>query len=177
MKVHFAPTKSPWNKGRIGPREDQDWFVALDAIATAFQAGDSVVVTSKNQLYGMETSEVVLYKKVLKELGIPEEAIEVNAKGMETIAHVQAALESSAKLGARTMVIYAREPFLSRVVWIARRSTSSIAILRHETFGVPRARENKTDWVLRFLYPVIDLLGHKKRFQKLVNKRRKAGKL
>ncbi|MGD0328127.1 MAG: ElyC/SanA/YdcF family protein [Minisyncoccia bacterium] len=173
-KIIVPLIKNPSSKGRFGPTEKQDWYTGLvkaESLSRKDWPAATILLVSAFQANG-EKTEMEFYRLAL-EININKENIVEVKKGQETIEQLQVANEYAKKKNAELIIISSILHY-PRVWWICRRD--GIKAKHHCTGGIPRPREVLTDITLIFLFPLIDLLGGRKWFQKKVQMRRASGK-
>lgn len=161
-------TKSPLpRKGRFGRKSWQDWYRGCKtAVALALEHDASILVASSFRTED-GTREVEFYRRVLEEMGASVEVVE---EGFETIGQLDAAFKAAA--GKQPIVISSILHF-PRVWWLCRGKNTKHSVV----WGIPRPSEAIADIFLAFLFPIIDRLGWRGRFQKWSIRRRAAGKI
>jgi hypothetical protein len=166
-------TKSPHQRGRIGSKTCQDWYVACQEAAemVASDPQARVLVLSDVRIEG-EENEAEIYRHALLELGVPEERLVVEHHEYETIGQVYHALGKAREMNTRVTFV-ASIVHAPRVWWLTRQAKDVDYVL---TDGWARPREFVTDLALAFLFPLIDLCGQRKSFQNMVCNRRKGGR-
>ena len=162
-------TKSPWQRGRIGRLEYQDWYRGLIKAITYRGTSDKIAIISgfkSNQAAGM--SEIEFYREALEALRFdPQHAI-YSDHGLETTSQIRLAHEMARALKARLVIVSTWTHYL-RVRWIARGINATHVI----AWGLPRPRELLTDILLTFVYPIIEIAGAHTRFIERVHQRRR----
>jgi hypothetical protein len=166
-------TKSPHQRGRIGSKMRQDWYVACQEVAemAATYPEARVLVLSDVQIKG-EEHEAEIYRQALLGLGVPEERLIVEYQEHETIGQVYHAIGKAREMNTRVTFV-ASVVHIPRVWWLTRQAKDVDYVL---TDGWARPREFVTDLALVFLFPLIDLCGQRKWFQDQVRNRRKGGR-
>ena len=115
-----------------------------------------------------------IYCDAASDIGISETILRKIPYGYETIGQVEYVGELAKQENANIIFISSLSHF-PRVWWICKRAG---IIAQHKiAFGIPRPTEIISDTALIFLYPIIDLFGMKKWFQRKLIQRRKEGKL
>lgn len=174
MKTIIVPlTKSAWMKGRIGKMEKQDWFLGLKkALILRDTITDSEVIIVSNVKIPYQPSEIEMYRMAAKKLGA--EKIRMVSECFDTISQIDWSFQTAKKENGRLIFISTWTHWL-RVQWILLRLKQRV--VKHLIcWGRPRPRELLTDLILTFLFPMIDMLGMRKKFLDTVKKRRLAGK-
>ncbi len=166
-------TKSPLpDKGRIGPREKQDWYQSLvlaKKLANSIE-NSFIYIISKVRIRGM-IAEADLYEQILEKIGVPKEKIVTIRRAYETTVQCRIAFEEAQKENANLIII--STPFhYPRVRWICRGKAAKHYI----AWGRPRTKEAFTDSMLMFLFPLLDLFGLDSFFRNLVNSWRIRGR-
>ena len=118
-----------------------------------------------------EDSEADSYLWALHKIGVPSERIRVIRKGYETVEQLTVARDIR-ETEHKELVVISTFLHYPRVRWIAR----GLQATHHSVVGVPHPAEALTDILLTVLFPLIDMLGGRARFVKLVRRRRMAGK-
>lgn len=166
-------TKSSWRSGRIGPVEMQDWYIALKKakeLLVVCSCNSKILVLSDFQAAGCE-HEVDCSLWALHQLGVSDEDILVVREARETIEQLAIAQHIARERGAK-LVIISTGLHYPRVRWLAR----GVGGEHYFVVGIPRPRELLTDFVLMFLFPVLDCVGARDWFLSKVKKRRLSGK-
>lgn len=164
-------TKGPAAKGRIGPREWQDWYRSLvltKKLMPRYQPC-SVAILSNFQVAG-EMHEVYFYLEALEELSIPD--VVVIREAYETMGQLEYAFEMARRERVNLVVISTWLHF-PRVWWLCR----GMGVKHHVAWGIPRPSLAAADIFLTFALPALDLLGLRKWFKKRLERRRTSGKL
>ena len=175
-KVALLPlTKSPHERGRVGPRERQDWYVGL--VEAARRAHDDpkaqILVISAFQAKDSR-SEVDLYVEVLHELGISDEQIVVIPQAMETVEQLHIA-DAYAREHGMELVVISSKLHSPRVRKICK--YDGIVATHYRTAGIPRPWGAVTDIGLTVLFPALVRLGLRDWFARRLAKRRASGKI
>ena len=170
MKYIFPLPKSPWPEGRVGPREQQDWYrAAIKAGRMQASAPDSkILLVSATKVEG--TKGDLFYYGELFDRSAPH-VVSIEA-GLETVTQLGAA-EWAAKKAEAKLVVISTWLHYPRVRWLCRGKNFE----HHWVFGIPRLKEVKNDVLLIFLFPLIDILGLRAWFLRRVLERREGGKL
>ncbi|MBI2474669.1 MAG: YdcF family protein [Candidatus Taylorbacteria bacterium] len=116
-------------------------------------------------------AEADYYVEALKKLGAQNVSIE--RRGFDTIGQLQIAKAIAAEKKADLIIISTATHYL-RVRWLC--ITEAVKAKHYITSGIPRPREAITDIILTFLFPIIDILGLRKKYLALISTRRKSGK-
>lgn len=165
-------TKSPHTKGRIGPRELQDWYRGLaKTVFLQRKFLESKILIISNVHIEGEEHEADIYNKALQDLGIKREDIIVIKDCYETIGQIDT-LKKINREGSYKLVLVSTWLHFGRVWWLAR----GMHVTHFIAFGIPRPRESLTDIFLTFLFPIVDILGKREWFRQKVITRRKEGK-
>lgn len=165
-------TKSP-HSGRIGKKEWQDWYRGLALAKKILRPGvDKILVVSDVKIKG-EKHEADIYVSALQELNVDTADIVVIKSAQETIGQIDVAKEIGQKENLSLVFISTWTHYL-RVRWIT--FFDKIRAKHFTTFGIPRPREAFTDLISTFLFPLIDILGLRKKFKERVSLRRKQGR-
>lgn len=168
-------TKSPFDKGRVGPRNWQDWYCGITAALNySYEvAGSQILVLSDVHVSGQK-SEVQIYTEALRFMGCNNPRI--IHEGQETIGQIEYVVKL-AREENEELVFFVSVLHYPRVAWICRDYTDSVKIRIVPVWGIPRPKEAITDFVLIFLYPILDSLipSFKEWFQNRVVRRREAG--
>lgn len=166
--------KTAWKKGRIGPENLQDWFVAIKMAKDMLEIykPSKVIVVSGLQVSG-QNPEADNMVQALKELGVSNENIVIIKNGVETIGQINLARKYARSNGYKLVIISSWIHY-PRVRWITKKM---MGVKNLFAFGIPRPKEVLTDSILTFLFPIIDLLGLRKAFLDATTKRRLSGKL
>ncbi len=166
-------TKSPLpDKGRIGPREKQDWYQSLILAKKLLAANENsfIYIISKVRIKGV-LPEADLYEQTLEKLDVPKEKIVTIRRAYETTVQCRIAFEEAERENANLIII--STPFhYPRVRWICRGKAAKHYI----AWGQPRIKEMCTDIILIILFPLLDLLGLDTFFRNLVNSWRIRGR-
>jgi len=167
-KIILIP-KSPWEEGRWGKREKQDWFRGcVLAAEIAQKENGTIIVPTSFTRKGQDES--ALYQVALIELDVR------NAKfpreGNETIAQIDACARIVQDPNVN-LVIVSTFSHWPRVYWL----TFGIPRCRRRiAWGIPRPLELFTDIIFGALFPIIDICGGRDWFQRKVSARREKGK-
>lgn len=160
--------------GRVGPTQWQDWYrgcvkaVALER--KLVECGQQVVIVIVNAVHTTGYQRESDYAaEALRGLGARNILVEL--KSHETIGELEAVCEIAKQEKAELIIISTFAHYL-RVAWLLR----GIPAEHYIAFGLPRWREMVTDAILTVLFPLLDLLGGRKRFLEMVNRRRLNGK-
>lgn len=164
-------TKGPCAKGRVGPREWQDWYRGLVMTRKLLSRypNSLVLILSNLQVEG-ERHEADIYCEAAIELGIPH-FVAIH-ETYETMGQLEYALEMAKEEG-HTLVVISTWLHFPRVWWLCR----GHEVKHHVAWGIPRPSLALADIILTFAMPVIDLLGRREWFKKRLEKRRTSGKL
>ena len=172
--IYGIMPKSPWPQGRIGSEFMQDWYAqcteAAEQVRKHKHRGIEIVVSSETHVKGAEREDRY-YRDALGHLGVIPTLL---CKGTETESHICALGEYAATREADLVIIVTKAHYW-RVRWICWRQGVKASLIK--VAGWARPSELRSDWVLTFLYPIIDLCGLKGRFLQLVRTRRDSGKL
>jgi hypothetical protein len=152
----------------------QDWYCgirkSLDFSYSVY--GSQILVLSRVKVEG-QRSEVDIYCEALRELGcISPRVIE---EGYETIGQIEYAIDLARKENQK-LTIFVSFLHYPRVVWICRKC-KDVDIDIRPVLGIPRPKEAITDFILIFVYPILDTLfsGFRVWFQNRVIGRREMG--
>ena len=159
-------TKTPWQAGRIGKRERQDWYQGcalakelLDRLKAEGKLA-KIFILSAFQAKGQAT-ERALYREALQELGVGPGDIETIHHGLETIGQVEY-LDTFAKAGYVIHLISV-ETQHDRV----RLLTREMGFLHYKACGIARPSDRRTDRILDILFPALDRIHARKIFLKV----------
>lgn len=172
MKTIILPlTKNPDPAGRYGPVHWQNWFRGCEkAVQLEREIGKvgevSILVLSSFQLVG-RPSEADIYAQTLSECGANN--IDVIHRGNETVGQIEFVV-GFLKPDDRLIIISSLEHF-PRVWWLVHGKNIEHRIV----WGIPRPREVITDFLLSFIFPIIDLFGLRKWYQRKIGNRRDSG--
>ena len=160
--------KSPRPKrGRVGPEEWQDWYRGcVRAVALASEQNAPIVVPSAFRTGNV--SEADFYRIVLKKMGAAD--VEAVDEGLETIGQLEAVFKAAA---GKKLIVVSSILHFPRVWWLCRGKGVQHSVV----WGIPRPSEAIVDIVLALIFPIVDLLGWRSKFQKWSVRRRKAGKI
>jgi vancomycin permeability regulator SanA len=176
MKTIYIVGKSAIpSEGRVGPRTLQDSYKLCKKAAELYkqEPGSKVVIITgfKTKQEGFEAA---WYVDVLTTLGVSMDDMVLKLHGVETIEQLEIAKVFSDEAYPDFFVIstalhYPRVRYLCARMGLQARFKI--------VYGLPRPKEAITDALLIFLFPVIDLLGFRKKFQNAVIARRAKGKV
>ena len=173
--------KSPHSSGRIGQRKMQDWFRGVKKSVSISQKTNGEILVISNAQYLNQKHEVDLYREALYELGMVNPR--VVREGYETIEQINLSFQLAAK-ERKDLVFVSTFSHFPRVWWLVasckrhyKKIGTPIKARNYVAFGISRTREMITDIVLAVLFPLIDILGGRKLFLRMVNRRRLKGKL
>lgn len=174
MEEHFVLlplTKGPCAKGRIGPREWQDWYRGLVVTRKLLPRypNSFVLILSNLQVEG-ERHEADIYCEAVMELGITN-FVAIH-ETYETMSQLEYALEMAKEEGY-TLVVISTWLHFPRVWWLCRNRH----VRHHIAWGIPRPSLAVADIILTFAMPVLDLLRLREWFKKRLELRRTSGKL
>lgn len=179
-------TKSPAPvKGRVGPKERQDWYqsclMAMEELHRALRTEEEscvvsnlIVVPSAVTMADSLPEAAIYFHTLVKELGIPEIFVDTPKVGHETIGQIEYLmryLDEGYKVHLVCTALH-----LPRVWWLSRKYGERVSFgctIR----GIPRPTEAVTDIVMAVVFPIIDLLGYRSRFQQRVITQRLQGNL
>ena len=181
-RVIIVPViKSPHSSGRVGTRKMQDWFRGVKKSVFISQKIDGEILVISNAKYLNQQHEVDLYKEALSELGLVNPR--VVHEGYETIEQVVQSFEL-ASAEKKDLIFISTFTHFPRVWWLVasckrhyKKIGAPIKARNSVVFGIPRPREMLTDMVLAIIFPLVDILGGRKLFLRMVNRRRLKGKL
>lgn len=164
-------TKTPHERGRIGPRRWQDWYrAALLAAQLADRIKRSEVLILSNVRFNGERHEVEHYVEALREAGCPERQIRVVRSQYETVGQIKRAFFIAEEENAELIVISTFLHF-PRVWWLCWGED-----VKHRfAFGIPRPLEMATDIMMWFVFPLLGLIHLERWFVKKVIERRRRG--
>ena len=157
---------------RPGPEDRYDWRVQC-RLAAALQRSEPDVMVYVPSAFHQEgaSSEIEFYGERLRAEGIPEVALRLEQRGLETVEQCELATALAVAHGARLVVIscYAHFP---RVRYLMNGYTVEHVV----AWGTPSAWLQLTHVVLQWGFPVIDKLGLRQAWKDRVARRRKEGK-
>jgi len=174
-------TKGPHPTGRIGPQHLQDWWrglvIARRLLNLARKEREVMIyIVSDVQVAG-EDHEVDLYIEALLSMG-DYKTMELSCvrKCQETICQINHVLEYAERNNAEVIFVSTWLHY-PRVRWLTWRANASMNVKcwHKVVFGIPRPKEALTDFVLIFLFPVIDLMGKREWFLRKIERRRLSG--
>ena len=178
--------KSPWPKGRIGPKERQDWYIALSkAVSVSRTMNAGILIISGVFVKGV-LPEFQYYRDELVKMGLTrivdydwgklgkDRFIELY-ENQETVGQIEGAAEVCWKRDFYPIFVSTWLHY-PRVRWLTRSGTFYFEAEHHAVFGIPRPREAITDIILMVLFPLIDWFGLRTWFQEKVIARRKTGR-
>ncbi len=168
-------TKSPFAKGRFGPRAWQDWYCGIKAALnySYLVYRCEILVLSAVHISGQK-SEAEIYTEALESMGCNNPR--VIHEGQETIGQIEYAVNLARKEN-KVLVFFVSILHYPRVRWICKDYKDSVKIKIVPVWGIPRPKEAITDFILIFMYPILDTLfsGFKGWFQNNVIERREMG--
>ncbi len=157
--------------GRIGPEHLQDWYRGcIKAIKLARKLNGKIFIPTAFASQG--ENEADFYALVFKDLGAKEGEVTTVQLGFETIEQLNVALETAERAG-RSLIIVSSILHFPRVLWLTRMENVTHRVI----IGIPRPKEALTDLALMVLFPIIDILGLRKKFLAYMKKRRLDGKV
>jgi hypothetical protein len=167
----FLPTQGP-HLPRTGPEALFDWRAQcrLAAKLQAERPEACIYVPSAFQQEGAR-SELEFYGEQLRAEGVPEEGMQLDARGLDTVEQCELALAAAASASARLIAVTGSTQ-ARRVRYLTR---------GHEVehFTV-RGTTNRGLWfthsVLGFVFPVLDHLGLREQWKAFVARRRLQGR-
>ncbi|MES2223808.1 MAG: hypothetical protein V4469_02640 [Patescibacteria group bacterium] len=173
MNIIVPLPKSPLpHKGRIGSREQQDWYSGLVHTATLATLDPSsevwVITALKVDDY---QSEADLYLETLLKLGVPAHQIRVFNEGYETMGQIDF-IENNT-LPSDPITLFVAPTHYLRVIWFTKKIKNVKVVI---AWGLPRILEAVTDCIFTVLFPIADLLGQRARVKKIILRRREANK-
>lgn len=176
LKTIILPlTKSPCERGRVGPRKWQNWYrgckkaVKLEKKFLARGNEVEILILTDFQTKG-SPHDADYYTEALRELNASK--LRVICEETETVGQIKKANQIAKREGKRLVVISSLAHF-PRVWWICRGEKIAHSIV----CGIPRPKEFITDIILDVAFPLIDILGQRNRFERFVEKRRESGKI
>jgi hypothetical protein len=177
-KVIFILPKSPIPaKGRYGPRTWQDWHRAcIKAARLAAKHQDSIVLISSSFSTPQEGPEILLYKQILFNLGVPSSRIITIPEGNETIGQLHSAWRYAQTHDRELIVVHTLTHTL-RVWYLCWKDDMKAQTRIGAIFALPRPKEVIIDGVLTVLFPVLDLFGRREKFLAKLHARRAGGTL
>lgn len=164
-------------RGRIGSRELQDWLLLCKKAALLQSSYRSVgrdsriLILSAFRAIGSTVSEADYYERALACYGVEKSEIQEAQCTYETIGELEYALHLAEKEHARLVIIVTFLHF-PRVWWL---TCGKNKVDCQIVFGIPRPEEAFTDMVGMILFPIIDLLGFRKTWQRYIRDRRIQG--
>ena len=189
-RIIMAMSKSAWPEGRVGKREEQDWFLVVEEARNRLleyrKSGVKAVVIA---VTGMKPSastqpEIYFYKEALLSLGLVEgKDFSLISTGIDTITQLHEAFGFvNLWHGAQLEIVCTKLHFF-RTIWLCfwdkklLNGNTKVMCYTPKKFGKPRSEEIINDLVMMLAIPIIDILGLRKNFLNYVNKRRSSGKL
>ncbi len=177
--------KSPHSKGRIGQKEDQDWYRSLKkAVRLSIKRGAGILVLTAFKAIDSE-SEADICARVLLELGctevsnkdeLGERTFLVVRECDETIGQVEWVCDVVIEEWGMKPILISTFGHYLRVQWLTLTNFYPNGSFEHKiAYGIPRPMEFVTDIILTFVFPVIDLLGGRDWFKTLVHGKREKG--
>lgn len=179
MKYALPIAKSNWPEGRVGPAKLQDSYRIQKKAVDLALAGkvDTVLVFSDFKPKNVKKIELNCMIDTCKAEGLPDDKMIIKSVGYDTLSVLKYAIDFSLENNA-DLVIISSQFHYPRVRWMAWRLNKGHVNLQHKVaFGIPRPMEGITDFILIFIYPIIDLIGLSSWFTKTVQKRRNKGAL
>lgn len=157
---------------RRGPAEAYDWRVQCRLAAALHRSEPDVMVyvPSAFQQEGAP-AEVEFYGDLLRAEGVPDSALRLEKRGLETVEQCELATSLAAEEGARLVVISCYVHF-PRVRYLL----NGHAVEHVVAWGTPSRWLSFTHSVLRWAFPVIDQLGLRQAWKDRVAQRRREGK-
>ena len=185
--VFMAMSKSAWPEGRTGDPKRQDWYLVVEEAVRLYKdfggPWDILIGVTGFTNAGSSNPEILYYKKAFEDFGLVEgKNFFLIPDGIDTTTQLRAAYEFAALRNA-DLTIVSTLLHIDRVRWITW--WDKINNLHHlkivhftpKELGISRKEEVKNDIILKYLFPVIDILGMRQVFLKYVEKRRASGKL
>ncbi len=169
--ILFLPTQGP-HLPRPGPSEQYDWLVQC-RMAASLQRGlpGSVVYVPSAFHQAGSRSELDFYGEELRGEGVSEDALLLEPHGFETVEQCERALALARSKDARLLVITCYVHF-PRVRYLLRGHAVEHCI----AWGTPSAWLRFTHQVLGIGFRVIDALGLREPWKRLVGRRRLSGR-
>lgn len=169
--IVFLPTQGP-HLPRKGPAEAFDWR-AQCRVAAALQRGldGSVIYVPSGFQQAGSPSELEFYGGALREAGVPDEALMLEPRGLDTIEQCDLATALAQSENARLVVVSCRVHF-RRVRYLLKDHEVEHVIVD----GVPSRWLQFTHIVLGVMFPVLDALGLRAQWRRYVNRRREKGR-
>jgi len=169
--ILFLPTQGP-HLPRSGPAEKFDWReqCRLAARLRKEMPGATVYVPSAFQQAGAP-SELAFYGAQLRAEGVPEEALVLDPRGLDTVEQCELALALAHGVNAR-LVAVSCAVHVARVRWLLRGHQVQHVIAR----GTPSRWLQFTHVVLAIAFPFLDVLGLRGWWKRRVSRRRLAGR-
>ncbi len=167
-------TKSPLPfKGRVGKLEDQDWFVTCQLAVERLRKSprSKIAIISDVEIPGAG-HEAHHYLQTFTKMGVSDGQILFIKAEHETIGQIERALIEASRRNMRLMFISSALHY-PRVRWLTLGKNVSHRVV----YGTPRPKEALTDLLLAVAFPVLDLLGFRRKFQEMTRKRRLSGKI
>ena len=170
-KLIVPLTKSP-HSGRSESLNEQDWYKGLQKALEIFEPGDKILIISDVQIAG-EKHEADIYFDTLINLGADASNIETIRAGEETVGQIHVADREATQRDIKLVFIVTATHY-SRVKWIVWFDNIDAVVIK--VGGLPRKSERLTDFILTFLFPIIDILSLRSTFLKKVIEKRSEGK-
>ncbi len=177
--VILVLTKGP-HRTRFGPEHWWDWKRQCRLAVELYRKyPDAVVLLPSAVHITGHKSEIELYREEFKRDGLLEStknpdgrnALVLEPVEQETVGQIKRGYQFADTLGMRLVVVSTWCHYL-RVRYLCR----GMGVTHKIAWGIPNPVEAVTDCILAVVFPLLDLFGAGKRFQKWAIKHRESGK-
>lgn len=167
----FLPTQGP-HMPRPRAEEDFDWRQQCRLAAVLQrERSDAVIYVPSAFRQSGAPSELEFYGERLRAEGVPETAMRLEARGLETVEQCELAIDLAQREHARLTAVTCRVQ-LARVKYLLRHHDVE-HIVAH---GTPNAWLRVSNAILAIVFPIIDQLGLRASWKRWTARRRLEGK-
>jgi hypothetical protein len=171
MHLIFLPTQGP-HLPRPGAEEDFDWREQCRLAASLQrERSDAVIFVPSAFQQSGSPSELESYGARLRAEGVPEIAMRLEPRGLETVEQCELAIELAQRENARLVAVTCSVQ-LARVKYLLRHHDVE-HIVAH---GTPNAWLRVSNAILAIAFPIIDHLGLRPAWKRWTSRRRLQGK-
>lgn len=188
--IIMAMSKSAWPEGRVGKREEQDWFLVVEEAKNRLlehrKRGIKAVIVAVTGMKPLTSTqpEIYFYEEALLSFDLVKgEDFILFSNGIDTITQLHEAFWFVNLWKDAHLEIVCTKLHFFRVVWLCfwdkklLNGSKKVHCYTPKKFGKPRVEEIVNDLVMMFIIPMIDVFGLREHFLNYVSKRRACGKL